>query len=186
MRIGVPREIKDGEFRVALTPDGVAQLANVVVEPGAGLGVGFGDEEYARAGATIGDPWQCELVVKVAPDLDATQIQAIADAVRRHRIDGVIATNTSVSRDGVEGSRHATETGGLSGAPIRDRATRVLLAFAERLKNEVCLIGAGGVMSGRDAADKFAAGASLVQLYTGLIYRGPALISECASAYRGK
>ena len=65
MRIGVPREIKDGEFRVALTPDGVAQLANVVVEPGAGLGVGFGDEEYARAGATIGDPWQCELVVKV-------------------------------------------------------------------------------------------------------------------------
>ena len=126
------------------------------------------------------------LVVKVAPDLDGAQIQAIADAVRRHGIDGVIATNTSVAREGVEGLRHATEAGGLSGAPIRDRATRVLLAFAERLKNEVCLIGAGGVMSGRDAADKFAAGASLVQLYTGLIYRGPALISECASAYRGK
>src|SRR5256714_8351971 len=65
MRIGVPREIKDGEFRVALTPAGVAQLTNVVVAPGAGLGVGFGDEEYARAGATFGDPWQCELVVKV-------------------------------------------------------------------------------------------------------------------------
>ena len=65
MRIGVPREIKDGEFRVALTPAAVAQLTNVVVEPGAGLGVGFGDEEYTRAGATIGDPWQCELLVKV-------------------------------------------------------------------------------------------------------------------------
>ena len=126
------------------------------------------------------------LVVKVAPDLDAAQIQAIADAVRRHGIDGVIATNTSISRDGVEGQRHASEAGGLSGAPIRDRATRVLRALADLLKNEICLIGAGGIMSGADAADKFRAGASLVQLYTGLIYRGPNLIAECASAYRAK
>ena len=126
------------------------------------------------------------LVVKVAPDLDQTQTQAIADAVRRHGIDGIIATNTSTSRDGVEGVRHANETGGLSGAPIRSRSTSVLRAFAALLKNEVCLIGAGGVMSGRDAAEKFAAGASLVQLYTGLIYRGPGLVAECVSAYRAK
>ena len=126
------------------------------------------------------------LVVKVAPDLDDAQIPAIADAVRRHGIDGVIATNTSVSREGVEGVRHANEAGGLSGAPIRERATGVLRAFSHLLKNEVCLIGAGGIMSGRDAAEKFAAGAALVQLYTGLIYRGPALVSECASAYRAR
>jgi dihydroorotate dehydrogenase len=126
------------------------------------------------------------LVVKVAPDLDAAQIQAIADAIRRHGIDGIIATNTSISRDGVEGLRHAAEAGGLSGAPIRDRATTVLRAFAAGLKNEACIIGAGGIMSGADAAEKFRAGATLVQLYTGLIYRGPGLIAECASAYRAK
>jgi dihydroorotate dehydrogenase len=126
------------------------------------------------------------LVVKVAPDLDAAQIQAIADAIRRHGIDGIIATNTSLSRQGVEGSRRAGEAGGLSGAPIRDRATRVLRALAAALRGEVTLIGAGGIMSGADAAEKFRAGATLVQLYTGLIYRGPGLIAECASAYLAK
>jgi dihydroorotate dehydrogenase len=126
------------------------------------------------------------LVVKVAPDLGAGEIQAIADAVRRHGIDGLIATNTSVSRAGVEGLRHAHEAGGLSGAPIREMATRVLQEFATALKGEVALIGAGGIMSGADAAEKFRAGASLVQLYTGLIYRGPDLVSECASAFRAK
>src|SRR5712664_251645 len=88
------------------------------------------------------------LVVKVAPDLGAGEIQAIADAVRRHGIDGLIATNTSVSRAGVEGLRHAHEAGGLSGAPIREMATRVLQEFATALKGEVALIGAGGIMSG--------------------------------------
>ena len=126
------------------------------------------------------------LLVKVAPDLDAAQIQAIADAVRRHGIDGVIATNTSISRDGLAGVRHAAEAGGLSGAPIRRRATEVLAALAKRLQGEVVLLGAGGIMSGADAAEKFRAGATLVQLYTGLIYRGPGLIAECASAYRAK
>lgn len=126
------------------------------------------------------------LAVKVAPDLGASEIQAIADAVRRHGIDGLIATNTTVSRDGVEGLRHANEAGGLSGTPVRERATQVLRAFAQALKNEVCLIGAGGIMCGADAAEKFAAGASLVQLYTGLIYRGPDLIAECVSAFRAK
>ena len=126
------------------------------------------------------------LVVKVAPDLDDAQIMVIADAVRRHGIDGVIATNTTLSREGVEGLRHANEAGGLSGAPLRDHATQVLRAFASALRGEVTLIGAGGIMCGRDAAEKFAAGASLVQLYSGLIYRGPALVSECASAFRAK
>jgi len=122
------------------------------------------------------------LVLKVAPDLESAQITDIADAVRRHQIDGVIATNTSVSREGVERLPHATEAGGLSGAPIRARATQVLGALARALAGEVPLIGAGGILSGANAAEKIAAGASLVQLYTGLIYRGPALIAECAEA----
>jgi dihydroorotate dehydrogenase len=126
------------------------------------------------------------LALKIAPDLDETQVQAIADAVRRHRIDAVIATNTSTSREGVEGSPHAAEAGGLSGAPVRARATQVLQNMHFHLKNEAALIGAGGIMTGADAAAKRAAGASLVQLYTGLIYCGPALVSECVSAFRAK
>jgi dihydroorotate dehydrogenase len=122
------------------------------------------------------------LVLKVAPDLEPAQITDVADAVRRHAIDGVIATNTSISREGVERLPHAAEAGGLSGAPIRARATQVLAALARALGGEVPLIGAGGILSGADAAQKIAAGASLVQLYTGLIYRGPALIAECATA----
>jgi dihydroorotate dehydrogenase len=126
------------------------------------------------------------LVVKVAPDLSANEIQEIADTVRRHGMDGLIATNTSTTREGVEGLRHATEAGGLSGAPIRDRATAVLRQFADRLKGEVTLIGAGGIMSSLDAREKWAAGATFVQLYTGLVYRGPGLVAECASAYRAR
>ena len=122
------------------------------------------------------------LALKVSPDLGREEIREIACAVRRHRIDAVIATNTSLSREGVEGLCFADETGGLSGAPIRARATGVLATFAAELKGEVALIGAGGIVSGADAAEKAAAGASLVQLYTGLIYRGPALIAECARA----
>ena len=104
--------------------------------------------------------------------------------MRRHRIDAVIATNTSVSREGVEGLPHAAEAGGLSGAPIRGRARTTLHRMHSALKGEVALIGAGGILSGSDAAERFAAGAALVQLYTGLIYRGPGLVSECVSAHR--
>lgn len=124
------------------------------------------------------------LVLKVAPDLDSAQIVAIGAALRRHGFDGVIATNTSTSREGVEGMPHATEEGGLSGAPIRERATRVLQQLVRELKNELPVIGAGGILSGADAAEKIAAGATLVQLYTGLVYRGPELIGECVSACR--
>jgi len=122
------------------------------------------------------------LVLKVSPDLSPSEIADIAAAVRQSRIDAVIATNTSLSREGVESLRLAGESGGLSGAPIRSRATSVLAAFARELKGEVPLIGAGGILSGADAVEKVAAGASLVQLYTGLIYRGPQLVAECARA----
>ncbi len=124
------------------------------------------------------------LALKIAPDLDDTQIADIAAVVRSQRMDAVIATNTSTARDGVEGLPHAEEQGGLSGAPIRERATAVLAAMSRALAGEVPLIGAGGILGGADAREKFAAGASLVQLYTGLIYRGPALVAECAEAAR--
>jgi dihydroorotate dehydrogenase len=93
-----------------------------------------------------------------------------------------IATNTTLSREGVEGLPHGTETGGLSGRPMRDKATRVVAAFHTALAGEVPIIGAGGILSGADAREKVAAGADLVQFYTGLIYRGPALVKECVQA----
>jgi dihydroorotate dehydrogenase len=125
------------------------------------------------------------LVLKISPDLESEEISAIAESVRRHRLEGVIATNTSLSRDRVQGLRYANEAGGLSGAPIRHRATRVLKKL-KALLPDVTLIGAGGILSHADAVEKRAAGAQLVQLYTGLIYRGPGLVAECVSAYRAK
>ena len=122
------------------------------------------------------------LALKVAPDLDDAEILNIASAVRRHRIDALIATNTSTSRDGIAYLRHASERGGLSGAPIRERALQVLKRFAAELHREVPLIGVGGIQSGADAAERIGAGASLVQIYTGLIYRGPGLVRECLRA----
>jgi dihydroorotate dehydrogenase len=125
------------------------------------------------------------LVLKVAPDLEEAAIDDIAEAVRTYRLDGLIATNTSLSRIGVENVPDAREGGGLSGRPIREQATWVLRQFRARLP-DITLIGAGGIMTGDDAAQKFAAGATLVQLYTGLIYRGPELVGQCVSAYRAK
>ncbi len=124
------------------------------------------------------------LALKVAPDLEDEEIRDIAAAVRRHRIDAVIATNTSLSRQDVAGLKHANEAGGLSGAPIKVLATEILRKFSTALKGEAAVIGAGGILSKEDAAQKIAAGASLVQLYTGLIYRGPGLVAECVSAFR--
>lgn len=124
------------------------------------------------------------VAVKVAPDLDDEQIAAMADAFRRHRPDAVIATNTTVSRSGVEHLPHAHEAGGLSGAPLKAAANRVLAAFSAALGGEIPLIGVGGIMRGEDACAKIAAGASLVQLYTGLIYRGPHLVREIVEALR--
>jgi dihydroorotate dehydrogenase len=124
------------------------------------------------------------LALKVAPDLEEPQVRAIADAVRRHRIEALVATNTSLSREGVEGLPRAVEAGGLSGAPIRARSTAVLARFSQLLKGETALIGCGGILSGSHAAEKVAAGAALVQLYTGLIYRGPRLVAECVEALK--
>lgn len=126
------------------------------------------------------------LVVKISPDGDDAGLRIIADVARRERIDGIIATNTTVSREGVAGLPQANEEGGLSGAPLFRRSTEVLARLAQLLKGEIPLIGGGGIMSGADARAKFDAGASLVQIYSGLVFRGPQLISECVSAYRGK
>ncbi len=126
------------------------------------------------------------LVLKISPDGDDAGLQIIADVARRERADGIIATNTTVSREGVAGMRNASEEGGLSGAPLLHRSTEVLRRLAQLLQGEIPLIGGGGIMSDADARAKFDAGASLVQIYSGLVYRGPRLIDECVSAYRGK
>jgi dihydroorotate dehydrogenase len=126
------------------------------------------------------------LVLKVSPDLDDAAIDDIAEVVRRERADGLIATNTTVSREGIAALAHGTEEGGVSGAPLTAPSTEVLRKFSSRLKNEVPLIGVGGIMSGADARAKFDAGASLVQIYSGLVYRGPGLVAECVQAYEAR
>ena len=124
------------------------------------------------------------LVLKIAPDLDSAQISQIADALKRHRIDGVIATNTTIGREGVESSPLAAEAGGLSGAPLFEKSTAVVRALASALAGELPIIASGGIGNGAQALAKIEAGAALVQLYSGLIYRGPALIRECVRALR--
>ncbi|MFC7286650.1 quinone-dependent dihydroorotate dehydrogenase [Herminiimonas glaciei] len=122
------------------------------------------------------------IALKIAPDMELDQIQTIAQALLRHKMDGVIATNTTVSREAVKGLKYAEETGGLSGAPVFEASNTVIRALKSELGDALPIIGVGGILSGTDAQAKIAAGASLVQLYTGLIYRGPALVKECAAA----
>ena len=122
------------------------------------------------------------MAVKIAPDLDEMQIQAIAALLMKHRIDGVIATNTTITRTGIEHLPQAQESGGLSGAPLTQRATAVIRQLHCLLQGAVPIIGVGGIMSADDAHGKLTAGASLIQLYTGLIYRGPDLVKEVARA----
>jgi dihydroorotate dehydrogenase len=122
------------------------------------------------------------LTLKIAPDMDGEQVKEIAGALLRHKIDGVIATNTTTSRDAVAGLPHAEEAGGLSGAPVFEASNRVIAAMRAEVGDALPIIGVGGILSGEDARAKIAAGASLVQLYSGLIYRGPALIRECVRA----
>lgn len=124
------------------------------------------------------------LFVKIAPDLDETQVAVIAATLTRHGMDGVIATNTTLSREAVAGLPHAEETGGLSGAPVRDASNRVIAQLRAALGVGYPIIGVGGILSGAHAQDKIAAGADAVQIYTGLIYRGPALVRETAQALR--
>lgn len=122
------------------------------------------------------------LFLKIAPDLHADQVQAIAGALQRHGMEGVIATNTTVSREAVAGLPHAGEAGGLSGAPVLAASNRVIAQLRAALGPAFPIIGVGGILSGADALSKLQAGADAVQLYTGLIYRGPQLVAEVAQA----
>lgn len=122
------------------------------------------------------------IALKIAPDLEQEQVNEIADLLLQHGFDGVIATNTTLARDVVKGMENADETGGLSGAPVRDKSTTVIRQLAQRLQGRIPVIGVGGILSGSDAAEKIAAGASLVQVYSGLIYRGPALVKDICRA----
>ena len=124
------------------------------------------------------------LFLKIAPDLDHGDINLISDLLLEFGIDAVIATNTTISRHAVKGMEHGEEAGGLSGAPVRNASNIVIKALRARLGDQLPIIGVGGILNGADAREKILAGASLVQLYSGLIYRGPDLISECATALR--
>lgn len=122
------------------------------------------------------------LAVKVAPDLEDDAIGVMAQVISHHRMDAVIASNTTIGREGVHGTKHAEESGGLSGAPLKPQADKVLSAFRKVLGDDIALIGVGGITTGQDALDKLNLGADLVQFYTGMIYRGPGLVSECLQA----
>ncbi len=122
------------------------------------------------------------LAVKIAPDLTEDEVAVIAETLVQHEIDGVIATNTTLSREGVKGLKHAEEQGGLSGRPVRELSTLTIRRLSQALGGRLPIIGVGGITDGESAAEKIAAGASLVQVYTGFIYRGPALIREAAAA----
>ena len=122
------------------------------------------------------------LFVKIAPDLDEAQVGLIARTLRSNGIDGVIATNTTLARDAVAGMQHATQTGGLSGKPVLAASNRDISQLRAALGSSYPIIGVGGVMSAADACSKLQAGADLVQIYTGLIYSGPALVPQVARA----
>jgi len=122
------------------------------------------------------------IFLKIAPDLDDAQVDAIAATLKRHAVDGVIATNTTIAREAVKNLPHGDETGGLSGAPVFAASNRVIAQLRAALGNHYPIIGVGGVMSAADARAKIAAGANLVQLYTGFIYEGPPLVNASARA----
>jgi len=122
--------------------------------------------------------------VKIAPDLEQGQIETIAAALTRHHMDGVVATNTTISREAVKGLRHSEEAGGLSGAPVLQASNRVIRQLRAALGKDFPIVGVGGIMSAQDAVSKIEAGADVVQIYTGLIYRGPDLVSEAAAAIK--
>ena len=122
--------------------------------------------------------------VKIAPDLDAAQVDVIAATLQRHGMDGVIATNTTIARDRVKGLPHAEEAGGLSGGPLLEASNLVIAQLRAALGPAYPIIGVGGVLSAQDALSKLQAGADVVQIYTGLIYKGPALVDEIARAFR--
>jgi dihydroorotate dehydrogenase len=121
------------------------------------------------------------LAIKIAPDLNAEEIGQMAASFVRHGVNAVIATNTTLSRDGVEGLENSGQAGGMSGAPLKIRSTAVLRELARSLAGRIPIIGVGGIFSAADAREKLNAGASLVQLYSGLIYEGPGLARRIAA-----
>ncbi len=124
------------------------------------------------------------IFVKIAPDLDEAQVDVIAQALERHGMDGVIATNTTIRRDAVQGMPHAQENGGLSGAPVLEASNQVIRQLRAGLGSRFPIIGVGGIMSAEDAVSKIRAGADVVQIYTGLIYEGPELVTRTAKALK--
>ena len=191
-----PNEIADGDYMYCLSR--VYELADYVTinisSPNtAGLRelqeeqmlrrlIGTLREEQERLGAKHGR--RIPMLVKIAPDLTDSDIEACARVLAEMEVDGVIATNTTVSRIAVEGVRGAEEVGGLSGRPLMGPSTTVLRMMRTRLPESIPVIGVGGILSGADAVTKMAAGATLVQCYSGLVYRGPALVGECVEAIR--
>jgi dihydroorotate dehydrogenase len=136
--------------------------------------------EQAKLAETYGR--YVPVAVKIAPDMAGDDIEQVAQAFLKYNIDGVIATNTTIARDAVKDLEHGEEAGGLSGAPLTQSSTAVINKLAEALNGEIPIIGVGGIMTGADAAEKIRAGASLVQVYSGFIYRGPGLIEESVNA----
>lgn len=124
------------------------------------------------------------MLLKIAPDLSETELDAIADVLLAAKVDGVICTNTTIDHSAVAGDPHGNETGGLSGKPLFERSTAVLRGMRKRVGSQLDIIGVGGILDGSDAAEKTDAGASLVQIYSGMVYRGPALVAECVDEIR--
>jgi dihydroorotate dehydrogenase len=142
----------------------------------------LGELDRERAWLADRDGRRTPVAVKIAPDLADEQLRTVADLLVAHGIDAVIATNTTIRREGVSHLAHGGEAGGLSGAPLRERSTQVISRLASHLRGALPIIGVGGIGSGADAVEKLRAGASLVQVYTGLVYRGPSLVPECRTA----
>ena len=137
-------------------------------------------EQQAKLAQSVGK--YVPVAVKIAPDMVDDEVMQVAVALTEADIDGVIATNTTLSRDGVQGCEYADEAGGLSGAPVREKSTETIRLLSASLKGKLPIIGVGGICSGEDAVEKIQAGASLVQIYSGFIYRGPELIGEAVDA----
>ena len=131
-------------------------------------------------------PQQRPLLLKIAPDLGPEQIDDVIDLALEIQLDGLVATNTTISRDAVQGLQHAEETGGLSGRPVFEASNAVIRQLRAALGPQFPIIGVGGIMSGADAVEKIKAGANVVQIYTGLIYKGPALVPEIAQALKAQ
>lgn len=126
------------------------------------------------------------IAIKIAPDMDEEQVSSIAHLLSTYHMDGVIATNTTLSRDAVQGLPHANEAGGLSGPPVHEMSLKVIRKLRQELGKDFAIIGVGGIMSGQQAVEKIQAGANAIQLYTGLVYQGPKLVKECVESLRAQ